>query len=437
MSDILLPHDAALERLKALHPKKIDLSLGRMARLCAALGAPEQHLAPVVHMAGTNGKGSTLAFLRAMAEAQGLKPHVFISPHLVRFAERIRLAGRLISEDGLANLLARVEAVNAEAPITFFEVTAAAALLAFAQTPADLCLVEVGLGGRFDATNILPVPAIAAIAPVDLDHKEFLGDDLATIAREKAGILKSGGLGVIGRQSSVALGVIEAEAERVGARLIVMGRDFDAWAERGRMVFQDERGLMDLPLPSLPGVHQIDNAGLALAIARALPSPQIGETAQAQGIATASWPARMQRLTKGPLGVLAAQRGADLWLDGGHNPHAARALAETLQVAADGRPLVVILGLLANKEAKGVLAPLIALNPRLILTHFRAEAAARPEDLAELAQSLGLAPEMSASVSEAVQMACQGGGPPPKILICGSLYLAGEVLNLSRETWPD
>lgn len=271
MSDRLLPHDAALERLKALHPKLIDLSLERMRRLCAALGNPERRLPPVVHVAGTNGKGSTVAFLRAMAEAAGLKVHVYTSPHLVRFAERIRIAGELITDQALAEVLDRIEAANAGQPITFFEVTTAAALLAFAETPADLCLLEVGLGGVLDATNVVEGVAVSVIAPVDLDHREFLGDTIAKIAAEKAGILRPDVPAVIGRQSEEAFAVIERRAEEVGAPMIVLGRDFDAWAERGGMSFNTvvsgEERLIELPAPALPGPHQIDNAAHAVAAA--------------------------------------------------------------------------------------------------------------------------------------------------------------------------
>jgi len=372
MSDVLGPHDAALKRLQLLHPKKIDLSLGRVERLCAALGHPERHLPPVIHVAGTNGKGSTIAFLRAITEAAGLHVHVFTSPHLVRFAERIRLAGTLITDEALADVLAEVERVNAGESITFFEITTAAALYAFSKTPADLVIVEVGLGGRYDSTNVLPTPRIAVIAPVDYDHKEFLGDDLAGIAREKAGILKPGGMAVVARQRDEAREAIEAEGERVGAKLNWMCQDFDAHAQAGGMVWQDATRLFDLPAPSLFGPHQVENAGLAIAAALALGDPRINEAAIAKGLTSVVWPARMQRLTGGPLGALAAARGSDLWLDGGHNPHGARAAAESLRVlsARDGRPFTVILGLLANKDARGVLEAFKDLKPRLILTAF-------------------------------------------------------------------
>lgn len=438
MSDVLRPHDAALERLKALHPRAIDLSLDRMQALLQRLGRPQDRLPPVVHVAGTNGKGSTVAFLRAIAEAAGLRAHVFTSPHLVRFAERIRLAGALIEDAALAELLERTERANAGAPITFFEITAAAALLAFSETPADLLLLEVGLGGRFDATNVVAAPAVSVIAPVDLDHREFLGEDIAAIAREKAGVLKPGRPGVIGRQGETALEAIGAEADRLSAPLIVMGREFDAWPDRGGMVFQDETGLLDLPPPALFGPHQIDNAGLAIAAARALGDARITGAAAGAGIANAVWPARMQRLSGGPFGRAARARGADLWLDGGHNPHAARALAGTLarMAARDGRPTTLIVGLLANKDAAGWFAPLTPLRPRILTVGGYAEAAGDPERLAEVARAAGLQAGACADLDSALAGALAGDGPPPRVVMVGSLYLAGEVLGRSPETWP-
>ena len=402
-----------------------------------ALGRPQDRLPPVIHVAGTNGKGSTVAFLRAIAEAAGLRAHVFTSPHLVRFAERIRLAGTLIADEAIAAVLERVERANAGEPITFFEITTAAALLAFAEAPADVCLVEVGLGGRYDATNVV-APAVSVIAPVDIDHREFLGDTIEQIAGEKAGILRGGVPGVIGRQNEAALAVIEAEAERVGAPLEIMGRDFDARAERGGMAFQDGRGLLDLPAPSLPGPHQVDNAGLAIAAARALGHARITAEAIAAGVAGAVWPARMQRLTAGPLADAARARGADLWLDGGHNPHAAGALADALArlQGRDGRPTVLIAGLLANKDAEGWFGAFAPLRPRVLAVGGYAEAAADPTGLAQIARSLGLEAEAAGELDAALTGALEGAGPPPRVVIAGSLYLAGEALSRSPETWP-
>jgi dihydrofolate synthase/folylpolyglutamate synthase len=437
MSDRLLPVDAALERLKTLHPKLIDLSLERMARLCTALGHPERRLPPVIHVAGTNGKGSTTAFLRAIAEAAGLTVHVYTSPHLVHFAERIRVAGQLIEAGPLAEILDRVEAANAGLPITFFEVTTAAAFVAFAETPADLCLLEVGLGGILDATNVIGAPAVAVIAPVDIDHREFLGDTIEPIAAEKAGILKPGAPGVIGRQREDAFAVIEARAEQVGAPLTVMGRDFDAYAERDGMVFQGGDRLLDLPRPSLMGAHQYDNAGLAIAAIQALGDPRIDEAAIATGIASAVWPGRLQRLTVGPLGNLAKAADADLILDGGHNPHAALALARALSDlgARDPRPLTLIVGMLKTKDPLAFFEAFTALNPRVFALPFEGEAILSPEALAEAARAKGLTADACAGLDEALTRAL-AIGQRPRVVICGSLYLAGEVLARSPETWP-
>jgi dihydrofolate synthase/folylpolyglutamate synthase len=438
MSNDLRPHDAALERLKTLHPQLIDLSLGRTERLLDALSRPQDKLAPTVHVAGTNGKGSTVAFLRAIAEAAGMKVHVLTSPHLVRFVERIRVAGRLIEETALAAILERVEAANAGQPITFFEITTVAALLAFAETPADLCLIEVGLGGRFDATNVIDRPAVSVITPIDYDHQDFLGSELGRIAWEKAGIIKAGRPAVVAHQNAEAALVIEAEAEKLGAPMISAGRDFDAYAQAGRLIFQNGEGLLELPPPNLFGAHQFDNAGVAVAAALALGDPRINEAALARGLTSAVWPARMQRLSLGPVAAKAARRGSELWLDGSHNPHGARALADAADGlrARDGRPLTLIVGLLKRKDALGVFRAFKELHARIIATDFEADAAAPAADLANAAQNEGLSVETAASVSAAIDLAVAADGPPPHILICGSLYLAGEVLALSEETWP-
>ncbi len=437
MTDRLLPHDAALERLKALHPKLIDLSLERMQRLCAALGDPQRKLPPVIHVAGTNGKGSTVAFIRAIAEAAGLKVHVYTSPHLVRFAERIRLAGALIGDDRLADVVTRVEAANAGEPITFFEVTTAVGLLAFAETPADLCILEVGLGGVLDATNVVEGVAVSVIAPVDLDHREFLGDTVEAVATEKAGILRKGVPAVIGRQNENALAVIEARAEAVGASLSVLGCDFDAYPERGGMVFQGGDRLYDLPSPALIGAHQFDNAGLAIAAILALGDERIGEGAIVEGLSSVTWPGRLQRITAGPLGERARATGADLILDGGHNPHAARALARTLADlgARDGRPLVLVAGMLANKDALAFFEAFRGLKPGVFTVPFAADTAAPPRDLAQSARMVGLRAEACEGLDPALDRAL-ASGERPRVVICGSLYLAGEVLARSPETWP-
>ncbi len=434
MSDYLRAPDRALERLSRLHPKSIDLTLGRTERLLEALGYPERRLPPIVHVAGTNGKGSTIALLRAITEAAGLKTHVFTSPHLVRFAERIRLAGTLIGDDQLHDLLERVEAANAGRSITFFEITAAAALLAFAEAPAEILLLEVGLGGRWDATNVVPPPALCVIAPIDYDHREFLGATLTEIAGAKAGILKAGVPAVVAFQQPEALAVIEAEAEAVGAPLILQGRDFDAYAQHGRLVVQFGERIYDLPPPGLAGAHQFANAGLAVAAALALGVDE----AALSGIAQASWPARLQRLTKGPLAVLARARGSDLWLDGAHNPHGAAALARFAAdlSARDGRPVVMVAGLLANKDWAGVFEALSPVAARVIATGFDAPTAADPILLAQAARDAGLIAESAPDVTAAVRLALAGDGPAPHLLIAGSLYLAGEVLSLGPETLP-
>ena len=438
MSDHLHPHDAALDRLKSLHPQLIDLSLDRILPLLQALGRPQDKLPPVIHVAGTNGKGSTVAFLRAIAEAAGLTAHVLTSPHLVRFVERIRVAGRLIEETALAEILERVEAANAGRPITFFEITTVAALLAFAETPADLCLIEVGLGGRFDATNVIEHPAVTVITPVDYDHQDFLGSEISRIAWEKAGIIKPGRPVVSAHQQAEAALVIEAEADKLGAPLRMAGLDFDAYGQAGRLIVQIGERLYDLPPPNLVGPHQFGNAGVAVAAALALNDPRITEAALAEGVSHAVWPARMQRLIAGPLAEKAAARGADLWLDGGHNPHAARALAEAadgLRVR-DGRPLTLIVGLLKRKDARGVFRAFKNLGARVIVTGVDAEASADPAELSQAALPEGLAAEVTARVTEAVDLALSAPGAAPHLLICGSLYLAGEVLGMSEATWP-
>jgi dihydrofolate synthase/folylpolyglutamate synthase len=436
MTDHLRAHDAALARLQALHPKLIDLSLDRMRRLCTALGEPQTRLPPVIHVAGTNGKGSTVAYLRAMAEAAGLRVHVFTSPHLVRFAERIRLAGPLITDQHLAQVLDRVETANAGLPITFFEITTAAAFQAFSEVPADLCLVEVGLGGVLDATNVV-TPVVSVIAPIDIDHREFLGDTLAAIAQEKAGIIKPNTPVVSARQAEDAEAVIDREADLAEAPLTMMGRDFDAWNERGRLLVQLQDRLLDLPAPALPGEHQFANAGLAVAAILALNDPRIDETAIAKGIAGATWPARFQRLTAGPLAEHARAAGADLWLDGGHNPHAGQAVARALGelAARDGRPVALIAGLLANKDATGFFTPFAPLGAKLYTVTFEGQAAASAAQTAAAGELAGLRAQACDGVETALARAL-AMEPTPHVLICGSLYLAGEVLAMSPETWP-
>ena len=412
--------DPISARLLARHPQKIDLSLDRMRALCAALGDPQDALPPVIHIAGTNGKGSTAALLRAMAEAAGLRVHVYTSPHLVRFNERIRLAGTLIDDAALNAALDRVEAAGEARGVGATEV------------PADLAIIEVGLGGSLDATNVIDRPLLSVITPIALDHAEFLGTDLAGIAGEKAGILKPGARGLVARQSEAVMAVIAARAAAVLAPLTVMGRDFDAWADRGGLSYQDEERFLDLPAPALAGAHQIDNAGLAVAVALELDLP---EAALAEGLRTAHWPARMQRITTGPYGETARSADAELWLDGGHNPHAAQALAGTLAArqARAPRPLALIVGMLANKDSGGFFEALKDSGAAVFTVGFDG-AAAEPEALAAVARGHGLGAQPAGSVSGALDLALRLGAG--RVVICGSLYLAGEVLGASRETWP-
>ena len=427
--------DPISERLRARHPQRIDLSLDRMRTLCAALGDPQHRLPPVVHVAGTNGKGSTVALIRAIAEAAGLRVHAYTSPHLVRFNERIRLAGKLIEDAALNAILDRIEAVMAQtdSEATVFESTTAAAFLAMSETPADVAVIEVGLGGVLDATNVIERPLLSVIAPVDYDHAEFLGADLAGIASEKAGVLKAGAPAVIARQRQEAMAAIERRAADVHARLTVLGVDFDAWTERGGMAFQTADLFMDLPAPALAGAHQIDNAALAVAAAIELDLP---EAAIAEGLRTVRWPARLQRLSAGPYGEAARAAEAELWLDGGHNPHAGRALAAFLaeRQARAPRPLGLICGMLANKDAGGFFAALKDSHATVFTVGFDG-AAADPASLAAVARGHGLAATPAGSVGEALDLALRLGAG--RVAICGSLYLAGEVLGASQATWPD
>jgi dihydrofolate synthase/folylpolyglutamate synthase len=438
MNDQLRAPDAALERLRGLHPKLIDLSLDRIERLLGALGRPQDALPPTIHVAGTNGKGSTTAFLRAIAEAAGLKTHVFTSPHLVRFAERIRINGALIEEEALATLLERVERANSGLPITFFEITTAAAILAFAESPADLCILEVGLGGRFDATNVIASPAVSVITPVDYDHQDFLGSELSRIAWEKAGIIKARRPVVSARQDEAAGEVIALEAALRRSPLALMGREFEVEREGEGLIYVDAAQRLRLPPPALEGPHQGENAGLAVAAALTLGDDRITAKALADGVAGVVWPARMQRLTAGPLAARARARGADLWLDGGHNPHAARALVRAADAlrAREGRAVVLIVGLLRRKDAEGVFAAFRAFAGRVILTDFSADGAASLGELSEAAAAAGLAHESASGVEAALVLALEAPGPAPHIIVWGSLHLAGEVLAMSPETWP-
>lgn len=417
------PSDALLQRMMTLHPKIIDLTLDRMHRILAALGHPETHLPPVIHLAGTNGKGSTMAMIRAGLEALGDTTHAYSSPHLVRFHERIRLCGELIEEDVLAELLDDCLAANGPDSITYFEITTAAAMLGFARTPADWCLLETGLGGRLDATNVVEKPRLTVITPISYDHQQYLGESLAEIAGEKAGILKWRVPCVVARQPEEALDVIEARAEALGAPLIVCGRDFDTYEERDRLIFQDDRGLLDLPLPRLRGPHQLENAGTALAALRQL---EVGAASYEGALLKAEWPARMQRLTDTRFNVLMPQ--AEIWLDGGHNPAAGTALALTLADMPQ-RETVLICGMLNTKEPTGYLRPLARHAHNLIAVEIpETDATLSAAETAAAAEAVGIAANTAESVAAAI-VALNDVAPRARVLICGSLYLAGSVLR--------
>jgi dihydrofolate synthase/folylpolyglutamate synthase len=423
--------DIILERLLKLHPKKIDLVLDRVQRLLAQLGHPEKRLPPVIHVAGTNGKGSTCAFCRAMLEAQGLKVHVYSSPHLVFFHERIRLAGDLITESELAALLEECERVNDGAPITFFEITTAAAMLAFSRHKADALVMEVGLGGKYDATNVLEHPRATVITPVGLDHAEFLGSDINGIAAEKAGIIKRGSRVIVGPQEDGPRDVILSRADALGAPVTAFGQDFFAHQEHGRMVYQDMDGLLDLPLPRLVGRHQIENAATAIAALRA--TDWVKDAAIEKGLRTVEWPARMQRLTHGPL-IDIAPKDAEVWLDGGHNPHGAGAIARALADLEERaeKPLYLISGMLANKDSVGFFSAFRGLARHVVTISIPGnENSLGAGALYDRARMAGLEASPAEDVEDAMlQVAAMArmDETTPRILICGSLYLAGTIL---------
>jgi dihydrofolate synthase/folylpolyglutamate synthase len=417
--------DRVLERLMRLHPKRIDLSLDRIERLLAALGNPQDRLPPVVHVAGTNGKGSVVATLRACLEADGRRVHVYTSPHLVRFHERIRLAGTLIAEEALVGLLEECEQANGEAPITFFEITTAAAFLAFARTPADVVLLEVGLGGRLDATNLVRRPAATAITPISLDHQAFLGDTIAAIAGEKAGILKRGAPAIVAPQPPEAAAVIEQRAATIGAPLYRWEQEWRAVPANGGMRYEGRHWRLDLPRPSLFGPHQIVNAGTAIACLEHLAGLPVSAAAIADGLQHIEWPARLQRLGRGPL--VDMMPGWEVWLDGGHNP----GCGEVLGMVAAGwrdRPLHLVAGMLNTKDAAGFLRPLAPYAKSLkAVTIPGEENALSAEEIAADAGEAGIpahpAPSLAAALA-AIAGESEGG----RVLICGSLHLAGVVL---------
>jgi dihydrofolate synthase/folylpolyglutamate synthase len=420
---VSLSSDVILDRMMTLHPKVIDLTLGRVERLLAALGNPERQIPPVVHIAGTNGKGSTLAIIRAGLEASGAVTHAYTSPHLARFHERIRLAGELIGEDLLTRLLDECVTANGGEAITFFEITTCAAFLAFQRVPADWTLLEVGLGGRLDATNVIDRPRLTVITPVSMDHEAYLGDTLPKIAGEKAGILKRGVPCVVGPQHPDGLAVIEDRAARLGAPLLAYGQHWQVAEDRGRLIYQDETGLLDLPLPNLLGPHQVQNAGAAIAALRALGQ---GEAACEAAVTRAEWPARMQRLRRGPLVDLAPR--VELWLDGGHNPAGGEAVAATL-ARMPRRATHLICGMLNTKDVRGYMAPLAPEVTRLHAVSIPGEKNTLPaEATRDAARAAGIDAATAGSVAEALA-AIAATTPDARVLICGSLYLAGAVLR--------
>lgn len=429
--------DAIVARLLSLHPKLIDLSLERMWRMLDALGHPECRVPPVIHVAGTNGKGSTIAFLRAMLEAAGQRVHVYTSPHLVRYNERFRLGGTLVGDDELAATLAECERINAGAPITVFEITTAVGFMLFARHPADVLLLETGMGGRLDATNVVSQPLVSIITPVSLDHADFLGDSVSLIAGEKAGILKARVPGIVAPQPDDALHAIERRAAEIRAPLRVSGEHWSVQEERGRLVYQDDDGLLDLPAPKLYGRHQFINAGTAVAALRTI--MRLPPAAYEAGILDADWPARLQLLSHGDLAALTPP-GSELWLDGGHNAEGGRALAAALADFEERvpRPLILIVGMLATKDVTQFLRNFPGLARRVIAVPIPHQDKTLPaEAIAEAAHGIGIPAESCDSVEGA--LACvrtAGFDPPPRILIAGSLYLAGEVLALNG-TLPD
>lgn len=429
MSDV----ETVLAQIANRRPVIIDLSLDRIKAALSRLGYPQKDLPPFFHVAGTNGKGSTVAFLRAALEAAGHSVHVYTSPHLVRFNERIVVAGNEISDPALIHALQRVDEAMGDDMLTYFETTTCAAFLAFSETPADYAVIEVGLGGRLDATNVMDDPLAAVVTPVDLDHQAFLGNTLGEVAGEKAGIFRRGAPAVISRQTPDAMAVLQDRANRIGAHIHAYGEQWNVYAEHGKLIYQDEAGLCDLDPPRLPGAHQIENAGTAIAALRAA-GLKLDDATISKGLANARWPARMQRLTQGPLIDLAQNllgEEPEIWLDGGHNPHAGRAISALMadMEARSSKPLVMISGMQANKDAAGYFAPFAGLAREVFCVAADRDGVLSPEEVAKAAQAGGLKTQACASLEDAVRKACADKeNEPPRLLISGSLYLAGEIL---------
>jgi dihydrofolate synthase / folylpolyglutamate synthase len=426
--------DAIIARLLSLHPKRIDLTLDRMGRILEQLGHPERRLPPVIHVAGTNGKGSTIAFMRAILEAAGAKVHAYTSPNLVRVNERYRLGrpggGALVSDAELAETLVECERINDGAPITVFEITTAVGFMLFARNPADVLLLEVGLGGRFDATNVIDQPLASVITSISFDHVEHLGDSITKIAAEKAGILKAGAPAIVAPQANEAREVVARQAARVGAPLHIAGEDWAVSQERGRLVFQDDDGLLDLPAPRLVGRHQFDNAGTAIATLRSVGTQKLPAAAFEAGLLAADWPARLQRLSHGRLLALVPD-GSELWVDGGHNPDGGRVIAAALADLEErvSRPLVLIVGMLATKDSAGFLRHFAGLARRVVGVPIRQPTTVAGDAIAAAAQAVGIPAESAATVEDALAAIGRFNlEQPPRILVTGSLYFAGEVL---------
>ena len=431
MSDV----EAVLAKIANRRPRVIDLSLDRVFAALERLGEPHQKLPPVFHVAGTNGKGSTVAYLRSVLEAAGKSVHVYTSPHLARFNERIVLAGKEIADDALIDALEQCDAAVGAQKLTYFETTTCAAMIAFSQTPADYMVMEVGLGGRLDATNVLEKPLAAVVTPVDLDHQQFLGETISLVAAEKAGVFRCGAPAVLGPQSPEGMAVLQARAREIGADVFAYGEQWQVFSEHGRMIYQDEEGLCDIDPPRLAGAHQIENAGLATAALRAAGVAVDNESLSA-GIANAFTPARMQRLTKGPLIDLARSifgEEPEIWLDGGHNPHAGRAIARVMADMEERspKPLVMISGMQANKDSEGYFAPFVGLASRLYAVAAQLRGVLSADEVAQAATRAGLDAQACDSLENALRAACEQRkeNEPPRLLISGSLYLAGEILK--------